>query len=194
MLKIYNKIHLFLTIIILFTKKTTLFNSQCCKKGICKVKDIITVDGNIINLEAFKNCYVEKPDVILVYNVLYNALLVHIDHIKFLCKENSTGGCMLFGGILTDNLDRKTILKIIKHEQNPNAEAAWSRHLEINFVHEFWNLPFESTKDTRLRVLQWKILHFIYPTGTLLHQMKIKPSDRCKFCQARDTSLHFFFE
>ena len=178
----------------MFTKKTTLFNSHCCKKDICKIKDIITGYGNIINLASFKNIYGARPDVLLVYNTFYNALIVHSDRIQFLCKEVSSDGYMWFGGHQIRDLDRKSILKLIKPTSTPNAEAAWSRLLNIIFSREFWKLPFESTKDTRLRVLQWKILHNIYPSGTLLYQMKIKPSDLCKFCGARGTILHFFFE
>ena len=178
----------------MFIKKTTIFIAQCCKKDICKVKDIITKDGDIINLESFKYNYGTKPDVIFAYNVLYNALFIHSDHLKSLCKEISPGGCMLFGNQQIENLDRKTILKVIKQIPLPNAEAAWSRHENIIFSHEFWNLPFESTKDTRLRILQSKIVHNIYPSGTLLYQMKMKSSEYCKFCEARDTPIHFFFE
>ena len=38
----------------------------------------------------------------------------------------------------------------------------------------FWSIAFRATKETRLRVLHWKILHNIYPTNILLCKMKIK--------------------
>ena len=50
------------------------------------------------------------------------------------------------------------------------------------------------TEETRLRVLHWKILHNIYPSGTLLKKMKKQSSDICRFCdeQAIDNIDHFF--
>ena len=40
--------------------------------------------------------------------------------------------------------------------------------------------------------LQWKILHRIYPTGTLLFKMKMKDNEECYSCSVRDTIPHFF--
>ena len=73
-------------------------------------------------------------------------------------------------------------------------EGVWTRRYNIIFQQQFWLIPLHCTKETHLRVLQWKIIHEIYPTGTLLKKMKLKESDLCKFCDLRDTPLHFFFE
>ena len=54
-------------------------------------------------------------------------------------------------------------------------------------------MPFTCTKETRLRVLQWKVLHNIYPTTILLHKMGIANSDDCKVCKEKDFAEHFFF-
>ena len=51
------------------------------------------------------------------------------------------------------------------------------------------------TKETRLRVLQWKILHNIYPTNILLYKMKVRDDRMCSYCNdAVDCIEHFFFD
>ena len=57
-----------------------------------------------------------------------------------------------------------------------------------------WLMPFESVSETKLLELQWKILHSIYPSGTLLKKMKIREDENCVFCGMTDTLIHFFIE
>ena len=51
-----------------------------------------------------------------------------------------------------------------------------------------------ATKEVRLRTLQWKIIHNIYPTQILLHKMGIAENSNCKYCHQRDYLEHFFVE
>lgn len=52
--------------------------------------------------------------------------------------------------------------------------------------------PFQSTRETKLQSLQYKINHRISPCNVYLHQIRIKETDKCSFCNDRDTELHFF--
>ena len=52
------------------------------------------------------------------------------------------------------------------------------------------NLPFSITKDTKLNIFQYKIIHNILPHGSLLHKMKITDSPLCKHCSAVETLPH----
>ena len=49
-----------------------------------------------------------------------------------------------------------------------------------------------ATKESRLRLLHFKILHNIYPSNILLRKMGIKDSDLCDFCKERDVVEHMF--
>ena len=57
---------------------------------------------------------------------------------------------------------------------------------------DIWTMSYKSISEVKIRQLQWKILHKIYPTGTLLFKMKLKDQDNCEFCNERDTLIHFF--
>ena len=50
-----------------------------------------------------------------------------------------------------------------------------------------------ASKESRLRLLYFKILNNIYPTNILLSKMKIKTSDKCEYCKTHDLIEHFFF-
>ena len=55
------------------------------------------------------------------------------------------------------------------------------------------NTTMTACEESRLRLLHFKILHNIYLTNILLCKMKIKASDKCKYCKAHDFIEHFFF-
>ena len=57
-----------------------------------------------------------------------------------------------------------------------------------------WSIPWRTTKETRLRALQFKILHNIYPTNILLEKMGIAPNSLCQICKVQDFTEHFFAE
>ena len=57
---------------------------------------------------------------------------------------------------------------------------------------EIWSIARKTTKETRLRVLHWKIIHNIYPTAILLKKMSIRESDMCLFCGEKEFVEHFF--
>ena len=41
----------------------------------------------------------------------------------------------------------------------------WKRKLDYEIKESDWQMSFNATREIRLRVLQWKILHNIYPTN-----------------------------
>ena len=56
-------------------------------------------------------------------------------------------------------------------------------------------LPFNVTKETKLTMFQYKILHRILPTNSLLHKIKKVDSPNCPFCPSKiHTIWHLFIE
>ena len=77
----------------------------------------------------------------------------------------------------------------------PCANGFWSRKSGLEIDEHKWSIPSVVTKETRLRVLQWKILHNIYPTNILLCKMKVRDDRMCSYCyDAVDYIEHFFFD
>ena len=82
---------------------------------------------------------------------------------------------------------------IIKSKNTPIYSIGfWKRKFGIDVERYFGN-AIRACKETRLRLLHFKILHNIYPTNILLRKMKIKNTDMCEFCNTHDFIEHFFF-
>jgi hypothetical protein len=50
-----------------------------------------------------------------------------------------------------------------------------------------------STKEEKLRNVQYKILHNIYPTMSHLHKWKLKESPNCHHCNVKETTSHAIY-
>ena len=98
---------------------------------------------------------------------------------------------------IPDILNKKNqeIRKIINDTKNATicSKNFWKRKYDIDISNHF-NIAKQTTQETRLKVLHFKILHNIYPTKILLHKMKIKENNLCDTCQKTEYLEHFFVE
>lgn len=67
----------------------------------------------------------------------------------------------------------------------------WKRKTSYDINSNF-KMANYATKESRLRLLHFKILHNIYPSNILLKRMGIKNSDLCDYCKERDVIEHMF--
>ena len=97
--------------------------------------------------------------------------------------------------IILPALPNKVLRRIIASERSTslNCTNYWLRKMQIDISKYFCN-GVASTKESRLRLLHFNIIHNTYPTNFLLKKMRIKESDKCDFCQEQDFLDHFFFE
>ena len=173
-------------------KSRTLFFQQCCNSGFRTIKDMVS-DGQIISFELFLARYGSSPDALFVYNAIFNALYKYSDTLSQIDYGNITPEYLTLGNLNTDDISRKHLIQIISCTETPFVESSWKRKYD-SFDKKIWSLPFEYTKETKLQIMQWKIIHQIFPSNILLKKMKIKDSENCDFCGEIDTPLHFFFE
>ena len=79
--------------------------------------------------------------------------------------------------------------------QEPSSARFWLNIFNINLNETFWKTAYDVTQESRLRELQWKILHNIYPTHILLFRLGITDSNKCPYCTNEiDYIEHFFFK
>ena len=84
---------------------------------------------------------------------------------------------------------------IFMHDSVPCVNGFWRRKFGLEIDEHMWSIPSAVTKETRLRVLQWKILHNIYATNILLCKMKVRDGRMCSYCNdVVDYIEHFFFD
>lgn len=53
---------------------------------------------------------------------------------------------------------------------------------------------FGASRETKLQSLQYKLLNRIIPCGVHLKQLRIQENDECRYCNGKDTTVHFFYK
>ncbi len=91
--------------------------------------------------------------------------------------------CLIDSFKNTEQIDAKEFLKL--------------KHASIR-TEELINNPFvivrKTIKDVKIRNLNYKMLHNIYPTMQHLYKWKIKDSENCSLCKCKETLKHATFD
>ena len=90
-------------------------------------------------------------------------------------------------------IGRKGFYRILNKSADNHAEDHWARKTGKYFSKPQWLVAFQSTVETRLQILHYKILMQIYPTSILLMRMKVRSTELCEKCGTRDSLEHFFY-
>ena len=120
----------------------------------------------------------------VVFNALTNFLrkdlnTIPIPHARFKDNPNAKS----FRNFMTANA-----------YSEPCSVRFWLNKFNCTITKEMWSMAWNTTQEVRLRELQWKILHNIYPTNILLLKMGLANNNRCSLCNTEiDYIEHFFF-
>ena len=148
------------------------------------------INGRIKSYEEIRLEIGAYPGLIFDYLAVRNAVTKVYNHTKFQ-NMNFISICVTSFSSLKNKDIRKMIIENKKH--SPKCKQLWLNRLNID-VSSYFNTAHLATKEGRLRSLQFKITHSIYPTNILLNKMGVKPNNKCVTCNAVDTLFHFFFD
>ena len=170
---------------------SVLFLKEWVKGGIYFVNDMYNEYG-LLSYAQICEKLGQSPDRILQYNLVCTAVR------QFVLRNNVNAashiGTPLFHGrrlVMAKDFRSQLVTGTVSV---PCSQGFWKRKFGIDFNDEVWLMAYRSCKETRLRVLQWKLLHNIYPTNILLSKMKVTDTQYCFYCPVEvDFLEHFFF-
>ena len=100
-----------------------------------------------------------------------------------------------FKSIDTGNISRKTYFNLLQNNNVLSVNRYLREKYEIEVDNtDIWLISYECVSEVKLIILQWKLLHNIYPTGTLLFKMKMRDNENCDMCGERDSLSHCFVQ
>ena len=165
--------------------------------GITQIHHVLDENEQMLTFEEIELKVGASPRRLLEYNAVKTAILNAQKNHPFLATptEHEQEPPVLLLDKPISTYTSKQLRHLLTDTIQPCAVNFWQRKLQTTLDSKYWSLPFTACKETRLRVLQWKILHNIYPTNILLHKMGIAPSEKCNACNAdkKDYIEHFFF-
>ena len=174
-------------------KDKPLFIECCINKSMLYIKDFLT-NGEIMSFQDFNTKLNGRADTQFAYNIIYNALKkVELDIRNSLRPNENLNEKFYFKGLDIGNINRKAYYNLISNNKIIPITMNLREKFDIEENDsEVWSISLNCVSEVKLIHLQWKILHNIYPTGTLLYKMKIKENEDCVVCGERDTPSHCF--
>lgn len=179
----------------------TLFYNEYWKAGIRYINDILDKNGKLLNFESFKRVYKIKTNF-LEYSSLRKAIKV------FLFRNNTNNAVYkALQPFIPQNVKilatYKSVVKSIygilcKCNNIPTSQSKWEG-LGYDFSQEQWKvnytISFKCCQETAVQWLQYRILHRILATNSLLQKLKKINSNLCTFCNNHcETIEHLFFQ
>ena len=145
--------------------------------------------------EDFKNIYGIKNTDYLKYHMLKNNIpkyfldrlktnTIHMEYQDTLLKK-----------VNKSNAINKLMYNIQLDEKNSNTnEEKWAREIDtiLNWK-KIYMIPFKSTTDVTLRNFQYKFLHRLITTNTMLFKFNLCDSNLCDLCCSNIETLHHLF-
>ena len=179
-------------------RNTNLHMSDWIRKGITNLKDILDDRGSMISFNEIEDKIGRKANRLLEYNAVRTAIEQLRQNNRLILREEET--------VLTENVvfENKSLCKLTVKDFRelingkatiPCAVGFWKRKLKQDITEMHWQLAAHSNRETRLKVLQWKILHNIYLTKILLFKIGKADTNRCDACNTGESDYieHFFY-
>ena len=96
-----------------------------------------------------------------------------------------------------EGLTCKTIYNLLINRKNLPPPTADKKLVKCGFDpsqrRKVYSLPFGATKEVKLSVFQFKVIHNILSTNSLLYKMKKINSPKCPFCPDTEQSISHLF-
>lgn len=179
--------------------KEVCFYHKWCDGDIFFINDLINDDNLFLNYNQFKEKYNIPCSFLDFYGIVHAIPKEWKERIKNETKMTAVENELLNRIKLNPKSCKFIYSYFIKEftEEPLNAEQKWE--VELGQTIEDWyyifSLPFSVTKNNKLIILQFKILHRIFASNSFLFKCKLKETELCSFCgEAKEIISHLFWD
>ena len=177
----------------------SIFNVNWVKAGFLYIGDLFK-SGDFLPFEYIKNKITPYPGLLIDYIALIKA--IPTNWIKSL--RNSSNSQEASSHQYQTNYYKNNALKVLSISNKKLRQAVvditstdicgrsfWKNKLGFD-IYCLYGMAFNATRESKLRLLHFKILHNIYPSNILLNRMGLRASELCDHCGLKDVIEHMF--
>ena len=175
--------------------KNIIKNRKLISSGIFAIYQLLKNDTFLTLREL--NIKLNTPLNFLEYNTIVNSIKTYLKRYSHLLPFKDVQHDPALNKILMKEKGTSHIYQeMITITQEITGHKRWSITNEL--TRQEWEVSFnllkKTTFDTKLRWLQFRILHFILTTNQSVSKYKIDQDSKCSFCDAHsETILHLFW-
>ena len=174
-----------------------LYFEDWAKNGITYVNDILN-GKTILTYRQTVTKLQPSAALFLQYKVVYSAVTAYLKQQLIQDNNNNVSEeetLICFNSEKFMHAKQYRLYLTENVYSSPCCERFWRNKFEVTITEGHWNIARNTTSESRLRELQWKLLHNIYPTSIMLFKMGRAISDKCPYCPGlTDYIEHFFFD
>ena len=165
------------------------------RAGIKQISDLWDSGENrFLSFHSFRNKYKVKCNFLQYYSLLSS---IPKSWKKLLGENPEAPAASNASNASKCSLSCKTIYDMLLDLENlpplTSEKKLLACGVEKKDLNKLYLLPFRATKEIKLAMFQYKIIHHILPTNNLLHKMKKVASPFCPFCPSEcQTIWHMF--
>lgn len=174
------------------------FYTSWLKAGVKEVRDLLNWDQTFLSYNAFVTKYNIRTNYFE-----YFKLIAALKQFKKVCSpvldnpsSNDTVSLLPHLNINKESYRRLAQDKAstpLQSQENWLSEGDIVGNSTVNWRNSYY-LPFLCTKETKLRVFQFKFLHRRIATNDFLCKIGIKQVDSCSFCgETTEALVHLFW-
>ena len=163
------------------------------KAGVIRVKDIFCENSFLTFNDFFRKFTIETN--FLMYYGLCNSIPQKWIRLVRQSNPNIPTNSEYVGKIPLSKLSCKSASRFLISQkfEPPTAERRMLQaNLDEQAISTIYSIPFKVTKDIRLVIFQFKIVHHILATNATLFRDKIIQHDKCHLCDQKQTLNHLF--
>ena len=174
------------------------FYTSWLKAGVKEVRDLLNQDQTFLSYNAFVAKYNIKTNYLEYFKVI--AALQQFKKVCLPALDNpSTDGTVSL--LSHSNINKESYKRLVQNKASIplQIQEKWLSEKDIggnstvNWQNAYY-LPFLCTRETKLRVFQFKFLHRRMATNDFLCKIGIKQVDSCSFCEeTTETLVHLFW-
>lgn len=176
-------------------QNNVIYFKNWAKNGVIHVHDLLE-NNNVMPFINVQRLIGPSPELFLQYRVIFSALSQYLrKHTDYSHAITEVSSKLLFNDkIISKASEFRSVITDMKYSQ-PCSVQFWKNKFGLEVNKKVWATVKETTSESRLRELHWKIVHNIYPTSIMLCKMGIYTNNKCSWCTGEiDYIEHFFFE
>ena len=174
------------------------FYTSWLKAGVKEVRDLLNHDQTLLSYNAF----VAKYDIKTNY-LEYFKVIAALKQFKKVClpaldnpSTDDTVSLLSHSNINKESYKRRVQNKAsipLQSQEKWLSEKDIGGNSTVNWQNAYYQ-PFLCTRETKLRVFQFKFLHRRIATNGFLCKIGVKQVDSCSFCEeTTETLVHLFW-
>ena len=176
--------------------KNVIKNQKLISNNVFAIRQLKDING-FLSLQDL-NGKLQTPLNFLEYNSIINSVKQFLKNYSRLPSLKNVEFSPALNKIMINKKGSSLIYQeMIKIEQECTGYNRWSKVTDLS--KRSWELSFVklkfSTHDTKLRWLQFRILHYILTTNRSVSKYKENQDSKCSFCGAHsETIVHLFWD